>query len=154
MYTEQHMDAVKVQLKNRVLLFLPIELALFAGFIYSFVPRVQWLSAVLLSLLCIVVVFSLTLYILPVKRYQDYLRNALHGRNRQDLLRFDTREEVAVLREGVRVYPVTMRADTQKEELDERTFYWDANLPFPSWVQGQQLQLRSHERLITGWEEL
>lgn len=134
------------------MLWLIPEILILSVLVYSFIIRVQWLSDALLSLLAVMIYFSVTMSILPVKRYKDFLNNAVHGKNRVETLRFDTLNEETVEREGVRFYPVTMRADTIKEELDERQFYWDANLSLPEWTEGSYLKLTSHEKMITGWE--
>ena len=99
-----------------------------------------------------VLLASLSLSILPVRRYREFLRNAVHGRNRVETHTYDSIEEQPVMREGVRFFEMTFRADTVKEELDERTYYWDANLPLPGWEHGERVTLRSHEKMITGWE--
>ena len=152
MYTQNDIDSINAQLRKRTLLWLIPELLLLAILIVSFINRIEWLTSVIFALLCAVAVFSLTVSILPVKRYRNFLRNAVHGRNRVDTVAFDTIDREIVSREGVRFYPVTMRADTIKEELDERQYYWDANQPFPEWQQSEKIILTSHERMITGWQ--
>lgn len=152
MYSQEDYLAVGRQLrKRRLVCALPLVLLL-AAIVLSFLQRIEWLSAALLALLAVSALFCHQLFILPVKRYQAFLQLALHGRNRKDMVRFDNISLQAVVREGLRCYPATMRADSQNEELDERTYYWDANLPFPDWQQGQEICLMSHEKLITGWE--
>lgn len=153
MYTQNDIDSLNAQIKQRALLWLIPELLVLAGLIYSFIIRIEWLSGVLLSLLAILIYFSITMSILPVKKYRDFLKNAVHGRNRVETLRFDSFEEETVEREGVRFYPVLMRADVPKEELDERRFYWDANLTRPDWIKGSQVSLTSHEKMITAWKQ-
>lgn len=152
MYSQSDIDAIQGQMKKRLALWLIPELLLLIAIIYSYTVRLEWLSALLTALLAIILVFSLTLSILPVKRYRDFLRNAVHGRNREETLVFDSIQPETVSREGVHFYPVTMRADTIKEELDERQFYYDANLPLPDWKQGESITVRSHEKMVTGWQ--
>ncbi len=151
MYTQENIDQINEQLRRRVLAWLLPELLVLAGLAYSFVPRLQWLSGLLLAVLVVLLIASLSLSILPVRRYRNFLTNAVHGRNREETHTFDSLQEEAVVREGVRFHEMTFRADTIKEELDERTYYWDANLPLPTWQKGQRVRLRSHERMITGW---
>ncbi len=153
MYTQKDVDSVNAQMKRRVFFWLIPEVILLCALVYSFIKRVEWLSALLLSLLAILLFASLTLSILPVKRYRDFIKNAVHGRNRVETVRFDAFEEETVQREGVRFYPVLMRADTKKEELEERQFYWDANKSRPEWTQGSQYTLTSHEKMIIAWED-
>lgn len=152
MYTQKDIDSIQGQLRKRIILWLVPAVLLLAGIIYSYTLRLEWLSGVLTALLMAMLVFAMTLSILPVKQYRDFLRNAVHGRNREETLVFDLIQSETVIREGVRFYPVTMRADTIKEELDERQFYFDANLPLPDWKQGERLNVRSHEKMVTGWQ--
>ncbi|MDI9520143.1 MAG: hypothetical protein QM308_03180 [Bacillota bacterium] len=152
MYTQKDIDSVNAQMKKRVMVWWIPKILVLSVLVYSFIIRLQWLSGALFSLLAMMIYFSVTMSILPVKRYKQFLNNAVHGKNRVDTLRFDTLDQETVEREGVRFYPVTMRADTLKEELDERQFYWDANLSLPDWTQGSYLKLTSHERMIIGWE--
>lgn len=152
MYTQKDIDSVNAQMKKRVMVWWIPKILILSVLVYSFIIRIQWLSSALFSLLAMMIYFSVTMSILPVKRYKQFLNNAVHGKNRVDTLRFDTLDQETVEREGVRFYPVTMRADTLKEELDERQFYWDANLSLPDWTQGNYLKLTSHERMIIGWE--
>ena len=152
MYSQEDYLAVGKQLnKRRLVCALPLILLL-AAIVYSFILRIEWLSAALLALLTVLALFCHQMFILPVKQYQAFLQLALHGRNRKDAVRFDGISGQTVVREGLRCYPVTMRADCKKEELEERTYYWDANLPLPAWQQGQPINILSHEKLITGWQ--
>lgn len=152
MYTQTDIDTIHAQYKKRIGLWL-IPLGILLGFlVYSLAIRLEWLTSALFAVLCALLLFALSNSILPVRNYRRFLQNAVYGRNRQDSLAFDVFGEEAVTREGVRFYPVTLRADTIKEELDERSFYWDANLPKPDWQKGQRLSIRSHEKMITGWQ--
>ena len=152
MYTQKDIDSIQGQLRQRIILWLVPAVLLLAGIIYSYTLRLEWLSGVLTALLMAMLVFAMTLSILPVKQYRDFLRNAVHGRNREETLVFDLIQSETVIREGVRFYPVTMRADTIKAELDERQVYFDANLPQPDWKQREHLNVRSHEKMVTGWQ--
>ncbi len=152
MYTQHDLDAINKQLKRRVLFWLIPEILLLGLVVYSFILRIEWLTSLMFALLCAVVLFSLVMLILPVRRYRQFLMNALYGRSRDDVAAFDIIENLqTVTREGVKFYPVTMRADTVKEELDERSYYWDANLPLPDWQKGEYIKITSHERMIINW---
>lgn len=154
MYTTQNIEDVTRQLRKRTLLLLAPVMLLLAALALSFVSRVQWLSAALLSLMAIILIAGLHLFILPVRKYRDFLKAAAHGKTRRDELAFQAVEAVPVLREGIKVYPVMMLAEHTKEGLEERQYYYDANLPLPDWKRGERLALTSHERLITAWERL
>ena len=154
MYQESDLRSVRQQMNRRILLWLIPEALLLGLVVYSLVLRIEWLTSLLFALLFGLILFSLSLSILPVKRYLQFLQNALHGRNRTDIAAFDVMAPETVVREGVRCHPVTMRADTLKEELDERSYYWDANLPLPDWQKGEYIQLRSHEKMVTSWQRV
>lgn len=154
MYQETDLQSIRQQMHRRILIWLIPEAALLALVVYSFILRIEWLTSLLFALLLAVILFSVTLFILPVRRYLHFVMNALHGRNRVDTAAFDTVDAETVVREGVRCHPITMRADTIKEELDERSYYWDANLPLPDWQKGEYIRLRSHEKMVTGWQRV
>ena len=153
MYTEKDILDLSEQLKQRVLVWLMPEALLLAAVIFSFIRRIEWLSSLLFALLCAVILFSLNLTILPVSRYRAFLRNALNGRTTRSVAVFVSFAEEPVKREGVRFYPLIMRVDSVKEEMDERQFYWDANLPKPEWKAGDRITSRSYERQIIAWEK-
>lgn len=154
MYQERDLQSIRQQMNRRILLWLIPEAALLALIVYSFILRIEWLTSLLFALLLMVILFSVTLFILPVRRYLHFLMNALYGRNRVDTAAFDTIDPQPVVREGVRCHLITMRADTMKEELDERSYYWDANLPLPDWQKGEYIELKSHEKMVTGWQRV
>lgn len=154
MYSEDDLVKVSRQLNRRALFFLAPALLLLAGTVFSFLSRVQWLSAGLLSLLMAVVIASLYLGILPVKKYRDFLQNAVHGKTRREELAFHSMEEAPVEREGVKFLPVLMLDGNAKEGMAQRQYYYDANLPLPAWQKGERLRLTSHERMITAWERV
>ncbi len=152
MYKEKDINDLTAQVRKRTALWLIPEALLLAGVAVSLKYRIEWLTSLLFALLCALVLFSLTLSILPVVHYKAFLRSALRGRTSRSVAVFQSMEREPVVREGVRFYPLTMRVDSAKEELDERQFYWDANLPRPDWREGDKIALRSHERQIVQWE--
>lgn len=152
MYTARDIEDTNRQLKKRATLLLAPVLPVLLALALSFIARVQWLSMALLSLMAAILIAGLHLFILPVMKYREFLRNAVHGKTRQDELVFQSVETSPVMREGVKVYPLMMLAEHAKEGMEERQYYYDANLPLPSWRQGERLLLISHERLVTAWE--
>ena len=150
MYKTEDADALRGQLKRRILCWLAPEAALLSGVAWSFARRLAWLTPLLFSLLGAVLLFSVTVCLLPLKRYADFVSGALTGRSRRSVVDFESREEAAVEREGVRVFPVRAKGGG-REEYRERLFYWDANLPPPAWQAGERLALVTHERFIIGW---
>ena len=152
MYSESDIADITGQLRRRTIFLLAVEALLLAALLASFFARVQWLSAALLSLMAVFLMAYLQTCLLPVRRYLDFLKNAVYGKTRQDALVLGSVETRSVMREGVRVYPVLMLAEHTKEGMEQRQYYFDANLPLPAWQQGERLKLTSHERMITAWE--
>ena len=153
MYSMNDVIGLNRQLRARTLLWLIPEALLLAGIIVSFIVRIQWQTALLSFFLGAVILFSLSLFILPVKHYRDFLLAALQGKTSRFTMAFKAFEETAVMMEGVRFYPLLMKVDSPKEGLDERRFFWDANLPRPAWHQGDHITLHSHEKMVISWEE-
>ena len=153
MYTMNDVNSLNRQLRARILLWLIPEAMFLAGVIASFILRIQWLTGLLSFFLGAVILFSLSLFILPLRCYRDFLLAALHGKTSRFTMVFSAFEESAVMLEGVRFYPLLMKVDSPKEGLDERRFFWDANLPRPAWHQGDHITLHSHEKMVMSWEE-
>ncbi len=152
MYTEENWNDLNRQFRNRVAAWLAPELLLLAGIVLSWQWRNEWVTGALTSALAAVAVFSLQMHILPVRRYRAFVWHAVYGRTTQSEAAFVSLGIQPEQREGVRVYPVTMRADGAKEELNEREYFWDANLPLPEWKEGEKIAMRSWERIIV-WHD-
>ncbi len=153
MYQHSDIADVKAQMNRRILILLAPALALTALVVISFIRRVEWLTASLFALLGCVLLFAISLYIMPLKRYQRYLRHAIDGRQRRSVLSFQSCDRESVMREGVAFYPCCSRRGTRKDEMDDRRLYWDSNLPLPVWQKGDKLVLFSHEKAISRWEK-
>jgi hypothetical protein len=152
MYTIQDVISLSRQLRMRTLLWLIPEALLLACVVVSFILRIQWLTSLISFSLGVVILFSLNMFILPLKHYKDFLLVALHGKTSRSTAAFAAFEEGAVMREGVRFYPLIMQVDTPREGLDERRYFWDANLPKPAWQKGDRITLLSHESMVVSWE--
>lgn len=152
MYGPKDISDIKKQRNRRILIWLLPEATLLALVVLSFLRRCEWLTTALFALLGWVVFFSLSLYILPLARYQKHLERAVHGRQRVSTLSFKSSSGEPVLREGVAFLPLLLSAGSPQEAMDDRQLYWDANLPLPAWQPGDKLILHSHEKAITRWE--
>ena len=152
MYSKQDVLDADRQYRRAVLLWLIPETLLLLGVAVSFVYRIEWLTILLSFLLGAALVFSLNLYVLPVRRYREYLNMALTGKTRRSVAAFKSFSDQIAVREGVRFYPVIMHVGNPRFEMDERQFFWDINLPRPEWKEGDKIALLSHEKLIVGWQ--
>lgn len=153
MYTQADLVNLDKQLKQRILAWLVPEVLLLGLVVYSLVIRQEHLTSLLFALLGAMLLFSMSLQILPVKRYRDFVKTALVGKNTTNVSRFESLSDAPVAVDGVRFYPLMMRVDGPKEAYNQRQFYWDANLPLPQWQQGRLYQLTSHEKAVIAWEE-
>ena len=151
MYTQADIRDVQSQKYRRVIAWLVPEAMLAGLVIFSFARRAQWLTYLSFALLGFLVLFSLSLYILPVAHYQAHVERAVMGLRRQSVLAFKSVDEQPVLREGVAFKPLLFTAGHPQNTMDDRQLYWDANLPLPSWQPGVKLIVHSHEKAITGY---
>ena len=148
MYTEQDLIHIKDQQKKRwMALGIPC-LILLGGLIASLVVRIEWLTALLTILIGAILIAGYDLYIRPLRRYQLFLQNALHGMIRETECYFQaiSRSEEPV--EGVmcRTMDVTDHDDEGKPY--DRLFYFDALKEFPAMEPGQKLHITYHDRSV------
>ncbi len=113
MYSTGDIADLKSQKTRCILAWLVPEALLIGLVIFSFVRRIQWLTASLFALLGCVILFSLSFYVLPLARYQKHLERALFGRQRRSVLAFQSAEDKTVIREGVVFVPVRMTAGSR-----------------------------------------
>ncbi len=152
MYSQTDITDINTQLKRRIIAWLLPAALLLALVIAAFVARIEWLTAALFALLGCLLLFSLSLYILPLIKYRRFLALAIHGRQRRSVVAFKKSDNDTVMRDGVNYYPLLFTAGLPQEAMDDRLFYWDANLPLPAWKPGEKLVLFSHEKALTHWE--
>jgi hypothetical protein len=151
MYHQSDIADIQKQLRRRILAWLMPGVVLLCLVVFCFIKRVEWLTAALFALLGCLAVFAMHLYILPLARYRRFLELAVHGRQRHSVLLFKSFDDQAVVREGVRFYPLLFSAGSPGEAMDDRLIYWDANLPPPTWNPGDKLAIFSHEKALTSW---
>lgn len=152
MYTQRDIADIKAQTKRQILIWLLPEALLLGLVVFSFIHRVQWLTAALFALLGCAVLFSLSLFILPLIRYRKFLEQAVLGKQRRSILAFKSAGDKAVMRDGVAFIPLMLTAGQPREAMDDRQLYWDQNLPLPAWQTGDRLTIDSHEKAVTRWE--
>lgn len=153
MYTEQDYQDICAQVKKRLTALLIPSVLLLAGVIASFVFRQRILTMALSGLLGAAFVFCYGLFVSPVTAYRRHLDEVLHGRVHQTVGAFKEMEEVSVLREGVRYYPMLISVGDMKDPEDDRLFYYDANLPRPDWQVGERIAVTAHDKALGAWEK-
>ena len=65
--------------------------------------------------------------------------------------KFKEMEETAVMREGVKYYPMMLSVGDMDNPEDDRLFYYDANLPRPDWQIGDMLTVTAHDKALGAW---
>lgn len=152
MYSEQDLQQIKDQLRRRSIFCGIPAVLLLAGVIVSVVSRAEVLTDVLSVLLGAWVIFACGLFISPVAAYKKHLESVLHGHTRTLTGAFKEMEENAVIRDGVRFYPLLLNVGEMDQEKDDRLFYYDAALPRPDWHEGEMITVVSHDKNLGSWE--
>lgn len=152
MYTEQDYADICAQLKRRWLA-LGIPAGLLLGLvIVSFIIRIKWLTMTLSVLLGASCIFCYGLLLSPIVAYRRHLDEVLHGRVRNTTGAFKDMETQAVMRDGVKYYPMMLSVGDMENPEDDRLFYYDANLPRPDWKIGDMLTVTAHDKSLGAWE--
>ena len=152
MYTEKDFSDICEQLKKRWLALGIPALALLAAVIVSFVFRIRWLTMALSLALGAFCIFSYGMLLSPVIAYRKHLDEVLHGRVRSTTGAFKEMETQAVMRDGVKYYPMMLSVGDMEDPEDDRLFYYDANLPRPDWKTGEMLTVTAHDKSLGAWE--
>jgi hypothetical protein len=113
--------------------------------------RHEWLISLLSVTAGALGIFAFGMFISPVLSYRKLLNNVLNGRTRAVQGTFKSIGGVPVMRDGVRVYPVTISAGNPADEADDRLLYYDANKPLPGWRAGQALAITAHDKTIAAF---
>ena len=151
LYTEQDFQDIGAQVKRRTLLIAIPAALLLAGIIVSFILRIRWLTTGLSLVLGAGFIFCYGLLLAPVLAYRRHLDEVLHGRVRTTTGAFKEMEETAVMREGVKYYPMMLSVGDMDNPEDDRLFYYDANLPRPDWQIGDMLTVTAHDKALGAW---
>lgn len=150
LYSENDLQRIRDQLKKRYMILGCILAAFLALFIYSMVIRLQWLTTVSLALLGFAAVFYIDLFCLPLHRYSKLLRSALGWRNHTETLEYAGQESDTSMVDGVPCRGLLFLGDPDKHGEREQRFYWDEQLPLPSFRPGDQVTLKYTGRNIIG----
>lgn len=152
MYTEQDYQDIRGQIRQRSFALGIPAVLLLAGVIVSFVFRVKPLTMGLSVLLGVFCIFGYGMLLYPVIAYGRHLDEVLHGRVRSTTGAFKEMEEQAVMRDGVKYYPMMLSVGDMENPEDDRLFYYDANLPRPDWKVGEMLTVTAHDKALGAWE--
>ena len=151
LYTDKDLNGITSQLKKRYWLLGAAAAVLIAVFVWSMVTRTEWLSMVSLFLLCAVCIFVIDIFCLPLHRYGRLVRAALTGRKHNGTYEFVRMEDEISVIDGVRCRGLIFLGEPDKHGTREQRFYWDCELPLPSFSAGQQVTLKYTGRNIIGY---
>lgn len=152
LYSEQDLVLVSAQLKKRLAAIFAVCAVLLAGFVWSFVARIEPLSIALAILAGVVLIFGLEMFCRPLHAYRKLVDTALHGRSHEALLTYDRTEEDLSLVEGVSCRSLIFLGDPDKHGTREQLFYWDRLKEVPAFETGRPVRLRYTGKMIIGYE--
>lgn len=99
-----------------------------------------------------VLIFGIGVFVMPVRSYRNYIKQAVYGKTHSLSCFFKSMDEGRVLRDGVWVLPVTVSASNMKKEEDDRQLYLDELVENPGWRSGDPLLLTVHDKFIVNFE--
>lgn len=159
LYSESDYQAVRDQLKKRLFIMLAFSVVFLGLFIWTLAldnhkeNRPELWSTLIILLWGFFLIFFWDLLCKPLRCYEKFIDDALHGRCREALVEFSRRNEEKSVVDGVPYVDLVFLGEADKHGDRDRTFYWDAELPDPPFTPGEQVTLRYHDRFITGYTE-
>ena len=121
MYTQRDIADIKAQTKRQILIWLLPEVLLLGLVVFSFIHRVQWLTAALFALLGCAVLFSQPVYPSLI-RYRKFLEQAVLGKQRRSILAFKSAGDKAAMRDGVAFIPLMLTAGQPRKRWTTGSF--------------------------------
>ncbi len=158
LYSEQKWNDIRAQLNRRQAVLLGIMIALLGGIVWFLAtenhkdhrPEIQ--VTLLVILLCASVIFFYDVFLRPLRAYARHVDSSLHGRAHEVTVVFDHVNEEESLVDGVSYRDLIFLGEADKHGDRERMFYWDSELPLPSFSRGQEVTLRYFDKFITGYQ--
>ena len=152
LYSDKDLQQISAQVKKRYAV-LGVILAVILGlFIYSLIIRKEWMSIVLFALIGFIAVFVIDLFCLPLQRYKKLVLSALSGRTHTESLVYDHAESEPSLVDGVPCLGLIFLGEPDKHGTREQRFYWDREIPLPTFQSGSQVTLKYTSKNIIGYE--
>lgn len=148
MYTEQDLIAIKSQ-KNKRWLVLGIPCTvLLIGLIISLIVRIEPLTVALTILMGALLIGGYDLFIKPLRLYQLFLHNVLHGLTREVDCFYQSITTDAEMVDGVDCHTIYVTDHDDEGKPFERIFYYDALKPLPTLTPGQKVHVVFHDRAV------
>lgn len=158
LYNDISLDKLQQQIRRRSLVFLLILTAGLALIIITLIlddhrenrPQVWTVLAVIVTGSALI--FFDDLMIRPLRAYRRHLDSSLHGRNHEITVIFDHVNHDSSVVDGVVYRDLIFLGEADRHGDRERLFYWDQEVPLPSFAKGQEVTLRYYDRFITGYQ--
>ena len=152
-YRQEDYADISAQLKKRwIAVAVPAALLLVCVGVSFGLRWPQTVTALLTIAAIFLFIFCFAMFISPVIAYRRHIDHALHGKTHDTEGVFVEMEPDAVVREGLRLYPMTLNVGAGIRDDGDRLFYYDANLPRPDWQKGEGLTLTSYDNRVVAWE--
>lgn len=159
LYSEQDYSHLKSQLNRRRLVFAGIFAAAAALFIVTLAMddrkanRPELLSTFAVIFGGAALIFFWDLAIHPLSAYASHMDAALHGRSHETTVIFDRVGGEESIVEGVAYRDLFFLGEPDKHGIREQMFYWDSELPIPSFTPGREVTVRYFDRFIIAYSE-
>lgn len=153
LYSAEMLANLDSQLKKRWILLGIISALLLAGFIWSVIIRLEWLSIVLVALLGVFLIFFIDLFCKPLLDYRKLLATALSGRSHDREMEYCRTEPDLSRVDGVSCCSLIFLGDPDKHGSREQLLYWDTEIPLPALQEGQSYTVRYTGRNIIAISE-
>ena len=160
LYNEERFAALKKQIGKRQTAVLLTALLFLAGLILLLAldDHRENRPAVPATLLTVfggsAIVFLWDLTVRPLRSYAKHQDAALHGRTHETVAVFDRFGTEDSVIDGITYRDLIFLGEADKHGERERMFYWDMELPLPSFTQGQEIRLTYFDRFLSGYETL
>ena len=148
LYSAEMLASLNGKLKKRWILVGIISALLLAGFVWSVVIRVEWLSIVLLALLGIFLIFFIEMFCRPLLDYRKLVVSALSGRSHDRVMEYVRTDPDLSRVDGVSCISLIFLGDADKHGSREQLLYWDEEIPLPALQEGQSYTVRFTGRNI------
>ncbi len=158
LYTEEQLQALKAQIRRRLLLVGLLFLLFLALFIITLIlddhkqNRPELWTTLIVILGGGAMIFCYDLLLRPLLSYRRHMEAALHGRCHETKVVYDHQNSEISVIESVPYQDLIFLGEADKHGDREQMFYWDTEFPSPPFVPGQEVTLRYFDRFIIAYQ--
>ena len=150
LYSDQSLLAIHRKLRRRLIVLYIVLAVLLAVFVYAMIVRIEWLAMVAASVAGCFAIFWVDMFCLPLIKYRRLVRSALSGRTHTETLEFDHVEPDLSVVDGVPCRSLIFLGEPDKHGTRDQLYYWDAELPLPSFRPGEAVTMQYTGKNIIG----